>query len=176
MSAGASRANAERTDVTGRWTARPDASTAGFSVRDKLVTTVRGSMPVVAGEVEVSPDGTVLEAYVEVGVAGIDTGNVKRDRDLRKPGFLDVEGHPVVRVAVTEVTPTTDGWTAEAEVRARGRSAPVTLTVRPEDGDDDQLQVRVSGRLDRAPLGIRVPTFIVGRFVDLDVTLVLQST
>ena len=175
MSAGAPRVSAESAGLAGRWTVQPDASTARFSVRDKLVTSVHGSMPVVAGQVEVSPDGAVLAAHVEVGVAGIATGNDRRDKDLRKPGFLDVQGHPVVRVAVTDVTPTGDGWTAEALVHARGLSAPVTLTVQPADDGEDGLTMRVTGRLDRAPLGIRAPTFIVGRFVDLDVTLVLRG-
>ena len=113
-------------------------------------------------------------AYVEVSVAGIDTGNDRRDKDLRKRGFLDVQNHPVVRVAVTDVTPTSDGWAAEALVHARGRSAPVALTVQPADDGEEGPVVRVTGRLDRAPLGIRAPTFIVGRFVDLDVTLALR--
>lgn len=173
MSAGASRVSAERADLSGRWTVRPDASTACFSVRDKLVASVHGSMTVVAGEVEVSPDGAVLAAYVEVGVAGIATGNDRRDQDLCKPRFLDLQNHPVVRVIATDVTATNDGWTTDALVHARGRSAPVTLTAQPVDVSEGGLVVRVTGRLDRAPLGIRLPTFVVGRFVDLDVTLVL---
>lgn len=174
MTAAGSPVSAERTSLSGRWTVRPGACTARFAVRDKLLATVHGSLPVVAGEVEVSPDGAVLLAYVEVGVSGIATGNVRRDKDLRKPGFLDVERHPEVRVAATDVTPTRDGWMAEALVHARGRSAPVSLIVQPGEDGGDGLSVRVTGRLDRAPLGIRVPTFIVGRFIDLDATLTLQ--
>ncbi len=35
--------------ATGRWRIDPSASSCSFLVRDKLVTTVRGSMPVVDG-------------------------------------------------------------------------------------------------------------------------------
>lgn len=171
MSARASRTT-QRTDLAGRWRVRTGTSTAAFSVRDKMVTTVHGTLPVVAGEVEVAPDGTVRSAYVELAVAGIATGNAKRDTDLRKPSFLDVEGQPVIRAATSQVTATADGWTAHAELHARGRSAPVELAVAVE-GEDD-LRIRVTGRLDRAPLGIKAPSFIVGRFVDLDCTLVLH--
>lgn len=174
MSAGASRLRAEHAALSGRWAVRPDASTAGFSVRDKLVTSVHGSMPVIAGEVEVSPDGAVVAAHVDVGVAGIATGNGRRDKDLRKPRFLDVQNHSVVRVAVTDVTATSDGWTTHALVHARGRSAPVALTVQAADDGEGGLVLRATGRLDRAPLGIRAPNFLVGRFVDLDVTLALH--
>ena len=174
MSAETSGVNVERARLSGRWTVRPEASSASFSVRDKLVTTVHGSLPVVTGQVEVAPDGTVLTAYVEVSVAGIATGNDRRDKDLRKPQVLHAQTHPTVRVHVTDVTTTSDGWTAQALVDARGRSAPVTLTVQPADDPEQELTVRVTGQLDRAPLGIRAPTFIIGRFVNLNVTLALH--
>jgi polyisoprenoid-binding protein YceI len=159
----------------GRWTVLAGRSTAGFHVRDKLVTTVHGTMPVVGGAVAAAEDGAVT-AYVEVGVAGIDTGNARRDRDLHKPPFLDVEAHPVVRLEVTGVTATDDGWTAEARVHARGRTAPVTLAVRRTDAGGDDLRLHVTGRLDRAALGIRAPSFIIGRHVDLEADLALGST
>ena len=34
----------------------------------------------------------------------------------------------------------------------------------------------MTGRLDRRPLAIKVPTFVIGRFVDLDADLTFRRT
>lgn len=164
--------------VTGRWSVVPALSGATFAVRDKLVAIVRGSMPVVDGVAIVSADGRTADVWLELPVPGIATGNGHRDRDLQRPAFLDAASHPTVRVAARQATATSTGWTARAEVFARGSEAPVDLTVetiaRSSKESGDELRVHVTGRLDRRPLGIKVPTFVVGRFIDLEADLTFR--
>lgn len=131
-------------------------------------------MPVVAGGAVVNDGGSVGHAWVELSVAGIATGNTHRDRDLRKPRFLDVAGHPTVRVDIAEADTGDHGWTATAVLAARGREAPLDVTVTRTAGTASQVRVQVTGRLDRKPLGIAAPTFIVGRYVDIDVDLTMR--
>ncbi|MGV1007226.1 MAG: YceI family protein [Dermatophilaceae bacterium] len=158
----------------GGWAVVTDASRATFTVRDKLLATVRGTLPVTGGDVVIGRDGLVERAAVELGVAGISTGNQRRDTDLRKPGFLDAATHPQVRVQAQRAEPTAAGWVVDALLSARGRTAPVRLDVTRVVDADDEVHLHVTGRLDRSPLGIKAPTVIVGRFLDLDVTLVCR--
>ena len=160
--------------LTGVWTAVPDASRAAFRVRDKLVGHAAGTIPVRAGTIRVGPAGDVQFHAGGLDVTGIETGNAHRDRDLRKPHFLAAEGHPTIVVEAGPVTPGAQGWSASATVTARGATAPVDLVVTLESADETSVTVAVTGRLDRTPLGMKAPTFIVGRFIDLDVRLAFR--
>ena len=160
--------------AAGRWRVDPSASSCSFLVRDKLVTTVRGSMPVVDGQATVGHNGTVDTAYVEVSVEGIATGNDHRDKDLRKPAFLDAAAHPRVRVGLTEKMAPEGNWSAGAVVQARGATAPMTLAAEVVECSALEIRLHVRGRLDRRPLGIKAPSFLVGRFVELEADLTFR--
>ena len=158
------------------WTVVPEASKAGFHVRDKLVTTVHGTMPVEDGAVVVSETGEVTGGWISVSVAGVATGNAHRDRDLRKPRFLDAQRYPLVRITVDTATRTSDGCTARAALLAKGIRVPVDLVAVVVDGSASTAEVRVhvTGTLDRLPLSIKAPTFIIGRYVHLDADLTFR--
>lgn len=160
--------------LTGVWTVVPDVSRAGFRVRDKLFGHAAGTIPVRSGTVRLGPGGDVETARVELDVAGIDTGNAHRDRDLRKPNFLAADEHPTMVVEAGPAPSDAAGWSTAATVTARGATAPVELQVRLESADEVSATVTVTGRLDRTDLHMRVPTFIVGRVIDLDVRLVFR--
>ncbi len=174
MSALSARQLVPTTLPEGIWTVVPDACRAAFAVRDKLVSTVHGTFPVTAGTVLTGARGQVVEAMVALDVAGVATGNAHRDRDLRKPQFLDAAAHPTIIVEAGPTEAGETGWTVQATLSARGHSVPVELQVAPTSGGDQQVRMRVTGRLDRAGLGMRVPAFIVGRHVELDVELVFE--
>src|SRR6476469_1328976 len=153
--------------LTGVWTAVPDASRAAFRVRDKLVGHAAGTIPVRAGTIRVGPAGDVEAARVELDVTGIETGNAHRDRDLRKPHFLAADEHPTIVVEAVPAPPGSGGWSVAATVSARGETAPVDLVVTLDHADGASATVTVTGRLDRTALRMKVPTFIVGRWIDL---------
>ena len=159
----------------GSWRVDGPASTARFTVRDKLVSTVRGTLPVRSGSVDLTADGQVEKARVTLDVDGISTGNTKRDRDLKKPRFLDLAAHPVVEVVARSTSARPDGWDLDETLSARGHQAPLSLTATLADGGADHRHVHVTGRLDRSPLRIGAPTFIVGRELDLEVDLEMLS-
>lgn len=159
-----------------RWTVVPEACQARFHVRDKLVTTVYGTLPVVDGTIGLSGAGNVEQACVSMSVAGIATGNARRDKSLLGSGFLDAAHQPTLTITVDAATMTPTGCRAAATVHARGAQAPVDLTVDLLDGprSGSDVRIRVSARLDRLPLGIKAPRAIVGRFIDLDADLTFQ--
>lgn len=165
------------TGASGRWTVVPEASQARFHVRDKLVTTVHGTLPVVDGTIGLSGAGNVEQACVSMSIAGIATGNARRDKSLVGAGFLDAAHQPTLTITVDTATMTPTGCRAAATVLARGVHAPVDLTVDLVDGpmSGSHVRIRVSARLDRLPLGIKAPRALVGRFVDLDADLTFQQ-
>ena len=158
----------------GTWAIVPEASTARFTVRDKLVTTVHGSFPVRSGTATIRAGGDVAGAHVELDVAGVATGNARRDKDLRNARFLDAVGHPTLVVQTGPSAAGASGWQLAATLSARGASVPLTLEVTPMAQQGERVTVRVTGRLDRTGLRIKAPTFIVGRYIDIEVQAVFE--
>ncbi|MDN5766718.1 MAG: YceI family protein [Humibacillus sp.] len=160
--------------AAGEWRLVASDCTAHFNVRDKLVTTVHGSLPVVGGSVHASADGGLERARIELDAAGVATGNRRRDQSLLGRPFLDAVDHPLVVVEAGPVLRSTAGWPIEATLSARGRSAPVTLLALPTEVSATRVRATVTGTLDRSGLGMRVPSFIVGRYLELEVDMVFE--
>ncbi|WP_410572237.1 YceI family protein [Amycolatopsis sp. cmx-4-61] len=144
----------------GTWTVRSGRTTASFGIRNFGVNRVRGTIPVRTGAVEVR-DGAVTAVRAVLDLRGLDTRHERRDADLRKPKLLDSGARPEMTFAADDVRRRDTGWEVPGELRLRGTSCPLTLLVEPVTG----TRVRATARLDRAPLGIRAPRLLVGRYV-----------
>jgi polyisoprenoid-binding protein YceI len=77
------------------WAVDTAHSSAGFSVKHMMVSTVRGTLGPIRGTIDY--DGKSIEsikADITIDVTGINTGNESRDKDLKSPGFFDVAKFP----------------------------------------------------------------------------------
>ena len=152
---------------TGTWNVLTDRTSAAFEVRNFGFNRVRGSIPVRGGSVQVDARGVVTAVHAELDLAALDTGTPRRDTDLRKPNLLDSAANPVLAFDATDVRSTAEGWSAHGELRLRGTSCPLVLLVaRPTDGGET-LRVHATATLDRAPLGIKAPRVMIGRYVEI---------
>jgi polyisoprenoid-binding protein YceI len=103
--------------------------------------------------------------------ASIDTGNPRRDKDLRGKRFLNVADHPSMAVVADEFELAANGWRARAVLRVAGTESPLWIDCAlDEHFNSDALSVTGAARLDRLTAGIRVPRFLVGRWVDVTIS------
>ena len=103
--------------------------------------------------------------------ASIDTGHARRDADLRGKRFLAVDAYPLMEVIANRIAATADGWCADAVLRGPGCEAPLRIDATLDDAETAaHLQLSGSARLDLRDVGIRVPGFLVRRFVDVSVS------
>jgi polyisoprenoid-binding protein YceI len=160
--------------VTGRWVIDVAHSTATFRVAS-LGRTVTGTVPFVEGTVDTGPDGLPSAMTGSLNLGAIDTGNARRDADLRKPRFLDLDAHPTMTFTADTVTASSAGWTVTGRLSARGTR--VRLTGDAELSRQDQ-SATLTGRtrLDRRTLGIQAPRFMIGRQIDITVTATIRRT
>jgi polyisoprenoid-binding protein YceI len=121
------------------WTVDTAHSSAGFSVRHMMVSTVRGTLGPVKGTIEY--DGKSVEslkADISIDVNGINTGNESRDKDLKgADGLFEVAKYPTVTFKSKRATPagagtfklvgdlTIHGVTKEVTLDVEGPSAPI---------------------------------------------------
>jgi polyisoprenoid-binding protein YceI len=121
------------------WTVDPNHSSAGFSVRHMMVSTVRGTLGPVKGTIEY--DGKSIDsikADISIDASGINTNNESRDKDLKSgEGLFEIAKFPTVtfksRRAVADGPGkfkltgdlTIHGVTKEVTLDVDGPSAPI---------------------------------------------------
>jgi polyisoprenoid-binding protein YceI len=115
------------------WTIDTAHSSAGFSVKHLMVSTVRGSFAGVAGTVAIDDkDVTKSKVDVTIDAKTIDTGNEKRDEHLRSADFFDVEKFPTITFKSTKVEAGDAGaLKVTGDLTMHGVTKPVTLAVEP---------------------------------------------
>ena len=114
-----------------KWTLDAAHTFATFSARHMMVTTVRGKLGTISGQIEfdlANPAAAKIEATIDT--AGLNSGVVDRDIHLRSADFLDVENHPTITFKSTriEVTGETTGK-VHGDLTIRGVTRPVVLDV-----------------------------------------------
>jgi polyisoprenoid-binding protein YceI len=158
--------------AVGRWTVDPAHSTATFRVRS-LGRTVTGNVPITEGTVDVDESGRPRAICGSLDLGAIDTGNPRRDKDLRKPRFLDLDRYPAMTFAADSTTETPAGWQVTGQLAVRGTS--VRLAGDAEVAPDDRSATVIAHtQLDRRTLGIRAPRIMIGHVIDITVTAQMQ--
>ncbi|PYQ02833.1 MAG: polyisoprenoid-binding protein [Acidobacteria bacterium] len=105
-------------------------SDVGFQIRH-LVSKVRGRFTDYDGTIVVDkarPDASSVE--LKIRAASIDTGNAKRDEDLRSANFFEVEKYPEITFKSTKITPKGgDSYDVTGILTMHGVTREVTLPV-----------------------------------------------
>ncbi|MCU1280061.1 MAG: hypothetical protein JWM53_3607 [bacterium] len=79
------------------WTVDPAHSTASFTVKHMMVSTVRGEFGKISGTASWNkPDYSDAQVDVTIDATTIDTREPKRDGHLRSPDFFDVQKFPTL--------------------------------------------------------------------------------
>jgi polyisoprenoid-binding protein YceI len=152
----------------GIWTADLTRTRAAFAARHGFGQTVHGTIAVTGGTLDVGPDGQPRRFQATLDPATIDTGNARRDADLRGRRFLGAETYPLMEVAAADIDIAAGGWRADAVLRVRQCEAPLRIEAQPDIlPTGARLLVSGTARLDLRDAGIRVPGLLVRRFVDL---------
>ena len=90
--------------ATTTWQIDPAHTAAGFSVKHMMIATVRGQFKGVTGAVNWD-DQDISNSIVDVTIDAntVDTGEAKRDADLKSPNFFDVAHYPTITFKSTKI-------------------------------------------------------------------------
>jgi polyisoprenoid-binding protein YceI len=160
--------------AAGRWMVDPAHSTATFRVGN-LGRTVTGTVPITEGTVDIDGGGQPSAITGSLDLGTIDTGNARRDKDLRKPRLLDLDRHPAMTFAADTVTATPAGWRVSGHLTARGISVRLVGDA-DVSGQDRSATVTAHTRLDRRTLGIRAPRIVIGHAIDITIIATIRLT
>ena len=88
------------------WRLDPAHSSAQFSVRHLMISTVRGQFGKLTGTVRYDPaNPAAASVQAEVDVSSIDTREPKRDAQLKSADFFDVTKYPTATFRSTKIEP-----------------------------------------------------------------------
>ena len=111
------------------WNFDPAHTSADFSARHMMVTTVRGKFEKISGTLifdTANPEQASVE--VTIDASSLNTGVTDRDNHLRSADFLDVANFPTITFKSTKVEKTGDNeGTITGDLTIRGVTRPVTI-------------------------------------------------
>jgi polyisoprenoid-binding protein YceI len=147
---------------SGRWRIDPLHSSAQFSVRHMMISTVRGHFGGVNGTVVYdpkNPNASSVEATIDCST--VNTGEAKRDSDLKSAEFFDVAHYPVMKFKSKRVDDAGGGRlrvTGDLTINAITRPVVLDLDTPTDPIKDTQgrQKIGVSGttRISRKEFGI----------------------
>lgn len=115
---------------TSTWTIDPNHTQVNFAIKHMGVSTVRGSISGVTGEVvwdEKNPSNSSVQATMNA--ATVSTNNEHRDADLKSANFFNVEKFPTLTFKSTAVTGTPGKLQVVGDLTLAGVTKSVTLDV-----------------------------------------------
>ena len=113
------------------WSIDPNHSSAGFAVKHMMVSTVRGKLGKVSGNITWDGKNVAsIQADVTIDVTGIDTGVEARDNDLRSDNFFNAAAYPNILFKSKKIVPGADGqFKIVGDLTMKGTTREVTLDV-----------------------------------------------
>src|SRR3954453_14596954 len=164
---------------TGTWTIDPVHSAISFSVRNLMVSKVRGNFKDFSGAIVVAEDGTP-SVSAEIVVDSIDTGNEQRDAHLKAADLFHADQHPTATFVSTGVRADGDDYVLDGDFTLKGVTKPVQLElefngVNPGMGHGEVAGFEASVVLNRKDFGIDIdmPLETGGAVVGDKVTITL---
>lgn len=113
------------------WTIDTLHSTAHFAVRHMMIATVRGQFGGVRGSVQFDPKNpTAARVEATIDVTTINSGEPKRDADLKGEEFFDVKRYPTMKFVSRKVEAAGEGQLkVTGDLTINATTKPVVLQV-----------------------------------------------
>ena len=164
---------------TSTWKADPAHSEVDFAVKHLTISNVNGRLGKIDATI-VWDDKDVTKSTVNatIDITGIDTGQSRRDDDLKSDGFFDVAKFPTATFASTSVTKGGSGLQVTGNLTIKGVTKSVVLDVSgptgPITGMDKKLHAGFEAKttIHRLDFSVgKVPDSVVSDEVKLTIEL-----
>ena len=153
---------------SGTYTIDPARSAVRFTATHVFgLKPVDGTMAIRSGTVMVADEPRRSTVSAEIDTASWATDDPRRDKDVRGKRFLDTDRHPVIGFRSTRVVRGADGWQVVGVLSVRGGSCEVTLNLTEIAPDG----FTATARVDRVAAGVGQGRAIVGRYVDVTLSI-----
>ncbi len=136
-------------------------TSAHFSVRHMMISSVRGEFSKVSGTIVYDPENPANSSIdAEIDAASINTREPQRDAHLKSPDFLDVAKFPVIVFRAKEISGNGAEWKVKGDLTIHGVTRQVALDVdgpTPETKDpwgNVRIGASATTKIDRKDFGL----------------------
>lgn len=148
--------------LAGTWKADPVHSEIAFSVRQLMVSKLRGRFTSHDVTIVTRKDPLGSSVAATIDLASIDTGNHKRDNHLRSAAFFEVEAYPTMSYRSAGIRQAGDGWVIDGELTLHGltRQVPLAVAVNgfgPDPNGGQRAGFSATAQINRGDFGIAIP-------------------
>ena len=137
---------------------------------------VTGSLAVLDGKVTITADPTASSVAATLAADSFQSASAGRDKVVKSPGYLDVDGHPHLFFASSALVQNGRGWQIPGTLTARGVAAPLELTITDITETQDQVTVHAMATVDRYAHGLTKGKGLAARRLRLQLTAVATRT
>jgi polyisoprenoid-binding protein YceI len=135
----------------GAWRLDPNRSRVEFQAGHLWgLGTVNGRFESYEGTLQLTADPAIT---LTIDAGSVQTGNKKRDQDLRSPHFFDADRHPYVRFVSETVSIERDGMKVRGRLHARGSSVPLEVDAQIRTTQDG-VEIEASSSVSHQELGM----------------------
>ena len=153
---------AQTASDAGSWRIDPLHSLAQFSVKHMMISTVRGQFGAVKGTLKYDPaNPTAATVDATIDCSTINTGEPKRDNDLKGEEFFDVKKYPVMRFHSKKVELAGEGKlkvTGDLTINATTREVVLSVEGPTAPVKDTQNRIKIgagaTAKISRKAFGI----------------------
>jgi polyisoprenoid-binding protein YceI len=136
---------------------------------------VDGTMAVRCGTVMVADEPRRSTVSAELDAGSFTTDDERRNRDVRGKNFLAAERYPTIGFRSTRVGHGAAGWQIIGVLSVRDGSAEVTLELTGIEATVDGYRFTATTTVDRVAAGVRSGRFIIGRYLDITISLCVTA-
>jgi polyisoprenoid-binding protein YceI len=152
----------------GSYTLNLDRCLAQFSIRHLVVSTTRGTLAPLGGQLVVEEDPLATWVRVDLDAASWQSGSSERDDAVRGPNFLAAENFAVIRYESVAIDATPDGqFDVIGDLYLRELVGELTLSARVVSVSPHRVLVAASGEFSRGAYGLSWPPATEHREVGL---------
>jgi polyisoprenoid-binding protein YceI len=162
-----------RIPPTGSYTLDPARCAVAFTMRHLFgAGTVTGTFAVASGEVVIADSPADSSVRAQIRAATFETGNARRDKDVRSKRFLHTEKFPALSFRADRARRRDDGsWTLPGTLTVRGVEAPVDLTLTSATAAGGALTITAAGTVDRYAHGVTAFKGMAGRRLRIEISV-----
>ena len=161
--------------AAGRYRLDPAGSSVTFRTRHLFgLGGVSGTVPVINGNIIVDPAVPHADVAVTLDATSMTTGNKRRDIEIRKAKFLDIDKHPEFKFRAGTLSRSEDGWSLDGELSAVGVTQLVTLAIRSVEANGSGFRTVATTRIDRYAFGVTTAKGMAARYLNVELTVVAQ--
>lgn len=161
------------TPAAGRYHIDPTRTTVRFHTRHLFgLGGVSGTVNLREADLTVAEPLTLTTLHAVLDAASFDTGNPRRDDDVRSAKFLDASTYPDITFDGQTVSQRNGKWVVAGTVTAHGVPAPVDLTLDELHDNPEELTVRATTRVDRYAHQVTAGKGMAARWLTIEITAV----